>query len=91
MTMPEKMIIAGAFGSFLDKYDMLALGMLPSIDPSLIEVAGNSAGAGAIMALCDDACLAQTRKLATGMAVIELTANIDFQNTFVERLSFPNG
>ncbi|MCK5097190.1 MAG: DUF4445 domain-containing protein, partial [Desulfobacteraceae bacterium] len=40
----EKIIIAGAFGSFLDKEDMMALGMIPTMDLSQIEVAGNSAG-----------------------------------------------
>lgn len=90
MTVPAKIILAGAFGSSLDKYDMLALGMLPSIDPSLIEIAGNSAGAGAIMTLCDDAYIEKTRELATGISIIDLATNIDFQNTFIQRLSFPN-
>ncbi len=90
MTKPTKIIIAGAFGSYLDKHDMLALSMIPSIDPSLIQIAGNSAGAGAIMALCDDSCLARTGELSNALSVIELTANIDFQKTFVQRLSFPN-
>lgn len=44
-------MVAGAFGSYLDKEDMVALGMIPAIDPGCIEVFGNSAGAGAIMAL----------------------------------------
>ena len=87
---PAKIIIAGAFGSYLNKYDMLALGMVPPIDPSLINGVGNSAGAGAIMALCDDACLAKTRKLAKRISVIELAANIDFHNIFIQNLDFPN-
>lgn len=90
MVMPEKIIVAGAFGSYLDKEDMLALGMLPDIDPSRIHVAGNSAGAGAIMALCDGQYLKRTGKLAAEISVIELAARTDFQNTFVEKLSFPS-
>lgn len=90
MIMPEKILIAGAFGSFLNKNDMLALGMLPDIDPSRIHVAGNAAGAGAIMALCDEQYIDKVRKLAAKILVIELSASIDFQNTFVARLSFPD-
>jgi len=88
LTAPAKIIIAGAFGSYLDKYDMLALGMVPTIDPSVIKVAGNSAGAGAVMALCDDDYLAKVRELANKISVIELAANIDFNNTFIQRLAF---
>jgi uncharacterized 2Fe-2S/4Fe-4S cluster protein (DUF4445 family) len=90
LTAPTKIIIAGAFGSYLDKYDMLALGMVPSIDPTLIKIAGNSAGGGAIMALCDDACLSKTGKLADRISVIELATDIDFHRTFVQNLGFPN-
>lgn len=85
---PAKIIIAGAFGSYLDKDDMLTLGMLPAIDPSLIEIAGNSAGAGAIMALCDDAYLIRASEISGSISVIDLTADSDFQNTFIQRLSF---
>jgi uncharacterized 2Fe-2S/4Fe-4S cluster protein (DUF4445 family) len=87
---PTKIIIAGAFGSYLDKREMTALGMLPAIAPAKIEIAGNSAGAGAIMALCDDACLAETTCLTTKLSVLELTANSDFQNTFIQHLRFPD-
>ncbi len=90
MSKPTKVIIAGAFGSYLDKFDMLTLGMIPAIDPALIQSTGNSAGAGAIMALCDDVYLSQAHDLAKAVSVIELTADKDFQNTFVKRLSFPD-
>lgn len=86
---PTKIIIAGAFGSYLDTSDMLALGMIPVIAPAKIEIAGNSAGAGAIMALCDDAYLAGSGKISETISVIELTASSDFQNTFIQRLNFP--
>jgi uncharacterized 2Fe-2S/4Fe-4S cluster protein (DUF4445 family) len=90
LTMPEKILIAGAFGSNLDTGDILTLGMVPSIEPSRIHMTGNSAGAGAIMALCDEKYLEKTHKLVAEVSVIELTANIDFQNTFIQRLSFPD-
>ncbi len=87
---PEKILIAGAFGSNLDRSDILTLGMVPSLDPSRIEMTGNSAGAGAIMLLCDDGYFKQTAKLVNKISVIELATNSDFQQTFVERLSFPD-
>lgn len=90
LTRPEKILIAGAFGSNLDAGDMLTLGMLPFVEPERIRVTGNAAGAGAIMVLCDEEYLAQTRNLAAEISVIELAADADFQKAFVQRLSFPD-
>ena len=85
----EKIMIAGAFGSYLDKEDMTALGMIPAIDPQCIEVYGNSAGAGAIMALCDGEYRIRAEECAAALQVIELAASSDFQNSFIQRLGFP--
>ncbi|MCD4720584.1 MAG: ASKHA domain-containing protein [Desulfobacula sp.] len=86
---PEKIIIAGAFGSFLDKKDMMALGMIPAMDLSQVEVAGNSAGAGAIMTLCDTAFLDKAIQMANKVIVVDLACNQDFQDVFVKKLGFP--
>jgi uncharacterized 2Fe-2S/4Fe-4S cluster protein (DUF4445 family) len=90
LKVPEKILIAGAFGSNLDRSDLLTLGMIPFLHPSRIEMTGNSAGAGAIMLLCDETYFAQIENLVKKISVIELATNIDFQQTFVERLSFPD-
>lgn len=84
-----KIIIAGAFGTHIEKEDMLSLGMIPNIDPDLVEVAGNSAGAGAVMALCDDSYLTKAIEMSEDITTIDLATNIEFQKVFVERLSFP--
>ncbi len=84
----EKIIIAGAFGSFLDKEDMMALGMIPTMDLSQIEVAGNSAGAGAIMVLCDKTFLEKAIQITSKIIVVDLACNQDFQNIFVQNLAF---
>ncbi len=86
---PEKIIIAGAFGTFLDKGDMMTLGMIPSMDPARVEVSGNSAGAGAIMVLCDDAFLEKSIQMSTRITTVDLACDQDFQKVFVEKLSFP--
>lgn len=86
---PEKIIIAGAFGSFLDKKDMMALGMIPAMDLNRVEVAGNSAGAGAVMALCDPFFLEKAIQMADKVMVVDLACNLDFQEVFVEKLGFP--
>jgi uncharacterized 2Fe-2S/4Fe-4S cluster protein (DUF4445 family) len=88
---PEKIIIAGAFGTFLDKQDMMTLGMIPDMNFEKVEVAGNSAGAGAIMTLCDHTFLEKAIHMATQVIVVDLACNQDFQDVFIKRLSFPSG
>ena len=87
--LPEKVIIAGAFGSYLDPADMQALGMLPVVDPKKIEVGGNLAGAGAIMALCDSNYIDMATRLSSAVEVVELATSADFQSAFVDNLHFP--
>jgi len=86
---PEKIIIAGAFGSYLDKDDMVTLGMIPRLDKEKIEIAGNLAGAGAVMTLCNNRYLDLVKELAAKIEVIDLATNLEFQKVFVEKLGFP--
>ena len=84
-----KIILAGAFGSFLDKEDMMTLGMIPSMDLTKVETAGNLAGAGSVMILCNNIYLEKSIQMAKQINVIDLTCDQDFQETFIKRLGFP--
>ena len=85
----EKIIIAGAFGTFLDKEDMMTLGMIPPMDLNRVETAGNSAGAGAVMVLCDTEFLEKTIQISRKVTVVDLACSPDFQDVFVQKLKFP--
>jgi uncharacterized 2Fe-2S/4Fe-4S cluster protein (DUF4445 family) len=62
--------------------------MFPPLPASQIEVVGNAAGLGAVLALCDDAELLQAREIARSTTVFDLAGHPDFQNLFIKRLSF---
>lgn len=85
---PSKILLAGAFGSYINKADALCIGMFPEIPAEDIEVVGNAAGVGAILALCEDACFNESQDLAQRIRVFDLAACPGFQNTFIEHLSF---
>lgn len=87
-TTPEAIIVAGAFGSHVDKHDLLTLGMIPDIDPEKIHIAGNSAGAGAIMALCDKTFDTYVKSLSDKTDVLHLTDDSALQNIFISYLNF---
>jgi uncharacterized 2Fe-2S/4Fe-4S cluster protein (DUF4445 family) len=88
MKHPAKILLAGAFGSFINKTDALQIGMFPDIPEEDIEVVGNAAGAGAILALLEDDCFNKAKEIANRTRVFDLAAHSDFQAAFVENLSF---
>ncbi len=85
---PRKILLAGAFGSFINRLDALTIGMFPEMDADAIDVVGNAAGAGAVMALLRPDYIEQARRMATATRVLDLAAHPGFQTTFVESLSF---
>lgn len=85
---PRTILLAGAFGSYINRADALALGMFPEMGVDNIEVVGNAAGAGAVLALLDESCFERARTIAQTVQVLDLSAHPDFQNTFINSLSF---
>ena len=85
---PRKILLAGAFGSFINRIDALRLGMFPPMNEEDIEVVGNAAGAGAVLALLQEDRFPQARQMAQATRVLDLAAHPDFQNTFISSLSF---
>jgi len=87
---PAKLLVAGAFGSFINKKDALRIGMFPPIPEADIEVVGNAAGAGAILALFDENMWTRADALTRSTRVLDLAAEADFQDTFIDSLAFPD-
>jgi len=85
---PQKVLLAGAFGSYLHKADIIRTGMLPEMPQEDIEIIGNAAGVGAILALCDEVYFNSAKEIAQKTRVIDLTSCPDFQSMFVSNLSF---
>jgi uncharacterized 2Fe-2S/4Fe-4S cluster protein (DUF4445 family) len=48
MLHPRKILLAGAFGSYINRTDALQIGMFPEMDVADIDVVGNAAGAGIV-------------------------------------------
>lgn len=86
----NKLLIAGAFGSFLRTADLKRLGMIPDIDNEKIFVEGNLAGTGAVMALCHSGYIRKTTDMAARIETLELALDPEFQAAFVENLNFPD-
>jgi uncharacterized 2Fe-2S/4Fe-4S cluster protein (DUF4445 family) len=86
----DKVILAGAFGSYIDPEEAMILGMFPDCDLKKIYAVGNAAGDGARIALLNRDKRAEADEIARRVAYIELTVEEEFQNEFMEAMQFPH-
>jgi uncharacterized 2Fe-2S/4Fe-4S cluster protein (DUF4445 family) len=87
---PDKVILAGGFGSYIDKTKAMILGMIPDVPLENVYAVGNAAGDGARIALLNAAKRQEASEVARRIQRIELPADPDFQNLFMQALSFPH-
>jgi len=86
---PDKVILAGAFGSFIDPRSALKLGMFPDCGLENVESVGNAAGDGARIALVNKDKREEAQRIAREVEYIELTEEPGFNEAFLEATHFP--
>ncbi len=86
----DKVILAGAFGSYIDPEEAMVLGMFPDCDLKKVYAVGNAAGDGARMALLDRDKRTEANEMARKVEYIELTIESEFQNEFMEAMQIPH-
>ena len=84
----EEVLIAGAFGSYLNPYHAIQIGMLPQIDLSKIKAVGNAAGAGARLMLLSESIRPKALGLSTRIEHLELNTYPDFEMFFANGIRF---
>jgi uncharacterized 2Fe-2S/4Fe-4S cluster protein (DUF4445 family) len=87
---PERVTLAGAFGSHIDPLYAMTLGLIPDCDLSKVASAGNAAGTGARIALLNLAARAEIESVVRRIDKIETAIEPDFQRHFVAAMAFPN-
>jgi uncharacterized 2Fe-2S/4Fe-4S cluster protein (DUF4445 family) len=80
----QKVIIAGAFGTFIDVYSAIIIGMLPDLPLDRFEQVGNAAGTGSRLALISKQERAKAGHLAKQIGYIELARMPNFGQRFAE-------
>lgn len=90
LTAPEldEVIIAGAFGTYLDPLNALCIGLLPPVPLERIRQVGNAAGVGARLALTSQEQWQAGIDLAQSIHYVELTAHPSFRRRFTTALHF---
>ena len=90
ITKVDKVILAGAFGSYIDKEASMVMGMFPDCDLDKVVAVGNAAGDGARVALLSRKSREEANETARQIKYIELTVDPSFQTEFMEAMHFPH-
>jgi uncharacterized 2Fe-2S/4Fe-4S cluster protein (DUF4445 family) len=86
----DRLIIAGAFGSHINKFSAMAMGMFPDCELDKVQAVGNAAGDGARVALLNVTKRREANELARNVEYIELGLEEDFNDRFSEAMQFPH-
>ena len=84
----QQVLLAGSFGSYLSPASAVRIGLVPRLPVLRIVAAGNVAGEGAKMALLSVRERAGALALLEEVQYVELSDRPDFNDAFVEQLSF---
>ena len=91
VTAVERIVLAGAFGSYIDPRHAQILGLIPDCPLENVTAVGNAAGDGARIALLNRAKRAEAAEVAQRVTYVETAVDPDFQAEFVAALHFPGG
>ncbi len=86
----DRIVLAGAFGSYIDPEHAMTIGMLPDCDLSRVYAVGNAAGDGARIALLNRGKRLEAARLARQVEFVETAAEPDFQDQFMTAIYLPH-
>ena len=86
----DKIILAGAFGSYIDKESAAIIGMFPDCAQKNIYAVGNAAGDGARIALLNVDKRVEADQKAKEVEYLELTVVPNFEEVFTQAMWFPH-
>jgi uncharacterized 2Fe-2S/4Fe-4S cluster protein (DUF4445 family) len=86
----DKVKIAGAFGTHVDRTKALIMGLFPDCEIEKILSVGNAAGDGCRTALLNRQKRTEANWCSRNVEYVELTVERDFQQQFMEAMQIPH-
>jgi uncharacterized 2Fe-2S/4Fe-4S cluster protein (DUF4445 family) len=86
----DRVKIAGAFGTHVDRTKALVMGLFPDCKIEMIEGVGNAAGDGCRAALLNVRKRVEANWCSRNVEYIELTVEPNFQQEFMEAMQLPH-
>ncbi|MCY2954948.1 MAG: ASKHA domain-containing protein [Planctomycetota bacterium] len=85
----KRLYLAGGFGTHLNPQHAIDCGMLPGFRPDQILPVGNTALAGAYIAMLDSSIISELAHIGRHMHVVELNLDPNFEATYIDQLCLP--
>ena len=85
-----RVVLAGAFGAHISPLHAMVLGMIPDAPLERVTSAGNAAGTGARIALCNIAARAEIEATVARIHKVETAIEPRFQEHFVAATAIPH-
>jgi uncharacterized 2Fe-2S/4Fe-4S cluster protein (DUF4445 family) len=86
----DRVVLAGAFGAHISPKHAMVLGMIPDVPLDKVTSAGNAAGTGARIALCNRAARAEIEGTVREIHKVETAIEPKFQEHFVNANAVPH-
>ncbi|WP_397544295.1 ASKHA domain-containing protein [Roseovarius salis] len=86
----DRVVLAGAFGAHISPKHAMVLGMIPDVPLDKVTSAGNAAGTGARIALCNIGARAEIERVVREITKVETAIAPKFQEHFVAANAIPH-
>ena len=86
----DRVVLAGAFGAHISAKHAMVLGMIPDVPLAKVTSAGNAAGTGARIALCNIAARAEIEQTVRQITKVETAIEPKFQDHFIAANAIPH-
>lgn len=86
----DRVVLAGAFGAHISSKHAMVVGMIPDVPLEKVISAGNAAGTGARIALCNIKSRAAIEKIVRQITKVETAIEPKFQDHFVAANAIPH-
>ncbi|WP_158963420.1 ASKHA domain-containing protein [Chachezhania sediminis] len=86
----DRVVLAGAFGAHISPKHAMVLGMIPDVPLDKVTSAGNAAGTGARIALCNIDARAEIEATVRQITKVETAIEPKFQDHFVAANAIPH-
>ena len=90
VTKLDRVELAGAFGSHIDREASLCLGMFPDVPIDKVVVVGNAAGDGSRMALLNKNKRKEAEERARWVEFVEIATEPAFEKEFMQAMHIPH-
>jgi len=84
----DQLVLAGAFGNYIDMENALYIGLLPPVARERISPVGNGAGRGAQSCLLDRESRQRCEWLRENSRHLELNTSLTFMDNYIDQMNF---